>query len=406
MPSAPPGRPRSTEADEAILEAAVDLFAECGFDGLTVEGVAARAGVGKATIYRRYPGKLDLVIAASRCFALDDDDLAPDTGDTRAATCARWSTGCIAMVTTTPIGRALPMMVADRAADPRARRSAPRARRREAGASPRSCCSAASTAASSAPTSTSKLVIDILRRPDLLPVPRLRRPARRRRSPTPWSTPSSAPSAPDHSPTNLRQQAAYSDAADASCVARGRRGRRRGARAARGRGSWRCRWRGSRSPHARCGAARRGRRGAVRSRSCTKSHAPMFAGSSCTHHTSRAFGYASSEREELGSRATGRAARPARPRPARRARRARPSARGRSCRCTASTRRRRASRSSVGRGRRARARKRAVGERRRRVERVCGMRRYRFGVKHTSGIALDGVAWRRSTWKYCAAVDG
>ena len=37
-----PGRPRSTEADEAILEAAVDLFAEGGFDGLTVEGVAAR----------------------------------------------------------------------------------------------------------------------------------------------------------------------------------------------------------------------------------------------------------------------------------------------------------------------------------------------------------------------------
>ena len=36
-----PGRPRSAEADLAILEAAVDLFAEGGFDGLTVEGVAA-----------------------------------------------------------------------------------------------------------------------------------------------------------------------------------------------------------------------------------------------------------------------------------------------------------------------------------------------------------------------------
>jgi len=41
-----PGRPRSVEADEAILEAAVDLFAAGGLDGLTVEGVAARAGVG------------------------------------------------------------------------------------------------------------------------------------------------------------------------------------------------------------------------------------------------------------------------------------------------------------------------------------------------------------------------
>jgi AcrR family transcriptional regulator len=108
-----PGRPRSAEADEAILEAAVDLFAEGGFDGLTVEGVAARANVGKATIYRRYPCKVDLVIAASRSFALDGDDLPPDTGDTRADLHAlvEW---LIAMVTTTPIGRALPMMVADR----------------------------------------------------------------------------------------------------------------------------------------------------------------------------------------------------------------------------------------------------------------------------------------------------
>ena len=87
-----PGRPRSTEADEAILEAAVDLFAECGFDGLTVEGVAARANVGKATIYRRYPCKVDLVIAASRCFALDDETWRPIPA-TLAATCACWSTG-------------------------------------------------------------------------------------------------------------------------------------------------------------------------------------------------------------------------------------------------------------------------------------------------------------------------
>ena len=63
-----PGRPRSVEADEAILAAAFAVFAECGFDGMTVEGVAARAGVGKGTIYRRYPGKLDLIIAASQYF--------------------------------------------------------------------------------------------------------------------------------------------------------------------------------------------------------------------------------------------------------------------------------------------------------------------------------------------------
>jgi AcrR family transcriptional regulator len=113
----PPGRPRSLEADEAILEAAVELFAEGGLDGLTVEGVAARANVGKATIYRRYPSKVDLVIAASRSFALDGDDLPPDTGSTRADLLAlvNW---LIAMLTATPLGRALPMMVADRARVP------------------------------------------------------------------------------------------------------------------------------------------------------------------------------------------------------------------------------------------------------------------------------------------------
>jgi AcrR family transcriptional regulator len=112
-----PGRPRSAEADEAILEAAVDIFAECGLDGLTVEGVAARANVGKATIYRRYPGKVDLVIAASNSFALDGDDVLPDTGSTRADLRALvdW---LIAMLLETPLGRALPMMVADRARVP------------------------------------------------------------------------------------------------------------------------------------------------------------------------------------------------------------------------------------------------------------------------------------------------
>jgi hypothetical protein len=48
-----PGRPRSAEADEAILEAAVELFAEVGLESLTIEGVAARAGV--AHHLRRYP---------------------------------------------------------------------------------------------------------------------------------------------------------------------------------------------------------------------------------------------------------------------------------------------------------------------------------------------------------------
>jgi AcrR family transcriptional regulator len=59
-----PGRPRSEQADLAILSAALDLFAESGPDALCIEQVAARAGVGKATIYRRWPGKEDMLVDA------------------------------------------------------------------------------------------------------------------------------------------------------------------------------------------------------------------------------------------------------------------------------------------------------------------------------------------------------
>lgn len=59
-----PGRPRSERADQAIIDAALTLFAESGPEGLCIEKVAARAGVGKATIYRRWPGKEDLLLDA------------------------------------------------------------------------------------------------------------------------------------------------------------------------------------------------------------------------------------------------------------------------------------------------------------------------------------------------------
>ncbi len=58
------GRPRSEEAHKAILDATLALLAEVGFSALTVEGVATRAGVGKATIYRRWPSKLPLIVEA------------------------------------------------------------------------------------------------------------------------------------------------------------------------------------------------------------------------------------------------------------------------------------------------------------------------------------------------------
>lgn len=60
----PPGRPRSAQADEAIVDATIALLTEEGFDRLSMDAVAARAGVGKATIYRRWPSKEALVIDA------------------------------------------------------------------------------------------------------------------------------------------------------------------------------------------------------------------------------------------------------------------------------------------------------------------------------------------------------
>ncbi|HVQ88699.1 MAG TPA: TetR/AcrR family transcriptional regulator [Actinomycetes bacterium] len=51
------GRPRSQEAESAIIQATLDLIADEGVNALSVEAVAARAGVGKATIYRRWSSK-------------------------------------------------------------------------------------------------------------------------------------------------------------------------------------------------------------------------------------------------------------------------------------------------------------------------------------------------------------
>ncbi len=61
---APEPDPRVERSRRVVAEAALELLAEVGYGGLTCEGVAARAGVGKATIYRHWRGKLDLVADA------------------------------------------------------------------------------------------------------------------------------------------------------------------------------------------------------------------------------------------------------------------------------------------------------------------------------------------------------
>jgi AcrR family transcriptional regulator len=75
------GRPRDERADRAILMATLELMAETGAHELRMDGVAARAGVGKATIYRRYRSKDELITAAIA--GLVSEISIPDTGGTR-----------------------------------------------------------------------------------------------------------------------------------------------------------------------------------------------------------------------------------------------------------------------------------------------------------------------------------
>ncbi|MEV0054530.1 TetR/AcrR family transcriptional regulator [Saccharopolyspora shandongensis] len=65
------GRPRNPAADEAILQAALDLFIEGGVEGTSIEQIAKRAGVGKLTVYRRWDSK-EAVIAAAIESARDE----------------------------------------------------------------------------------------------------------------------------------------------------------------------------------------------------------------------------------------------------------------------------------------------------------------------------------------------
>lgn len=79
-----PGRPRSERTRQAILSAALGELADRGYAALTVEGIAARAGAGKQTIYRWWPSKADVVLdamldlAASRVTVPDEGSLDAD----------------------------------------------------------------------------------------------------------------------------------------------------------------------------------------------------------------------------------------------------------------------------------------------------------------------------------------
>jgi AcrR family transcriptional regulator len=80
-PRARAGRPRNPGLDDAVCAATLALLAEHGYAQLTVEHIAARAGVGKASVYRRWPDKVSIVLDALG--RSPGRPAAPDTGSLR-----------------------------------------------------------------------------------------------------------------------------------------------------------------------------------------------------------------------------------------------------------------------------------------------------------------------------------
>ncbi len=76
-------RRRGEELEAALLEAAWQELVEIGFARLTMESVAARAKTGVAVLYRRWPNKDDLVLAAIRHYGMTHPVETPDTGSLR-----------------------------------------------------------------------------------------------------------------------------------------------------------------------------------------------------------------------------------------------------------------------------------------------------------------------------------
>src|SRR5580693_10631580 len=78
------GRPRDEGREQAIRDAAIELLAEVGYDAMSIEAVAVRARSSKATIYRRWPGKAELVAEAIRRRSEPALQDIPDTGSLRS----------------------------------------------------------------------------------------------------------------------------------------------------------------------------------------------------------------------------------------------------------------------------------------------------------------------------------
>jgi AcrR family transcriptional regulator len=118
MPAAPPtrpGRPRDTRRDEQILDAVLRLLEHTSYSDLTIAAIAREAGVGKPTLYLRWPSKAS-VVAEAVVRVLSADPF-PDLGDVRSDLVAGLRE-MIHLFNTTAAGRVLPGLVADLRDDP------------------------------------------------------------------------------------------------------------------------------------------------------------------------------------------------------------------------------------------------------------------------------------------------
>ena len=113
-----PGRPRDARADDVIREAAAEVLAECGPGGFTVDAVAAKAGVGKATIYRRWSSRAELLLETAHLATPDIED--PDTGSLRDDL-IQLTTGIMFKMRDSAAGRMLPAVMAEAAVNPEMR---------------------------------------------------------------------------------------------------------------------------------------------------------------------------------------------------------------------------------------------------------------------------------------------
>jgi AcrR family transcriptional regulator len=107
-----PGRPRSSEASGLILRATVELLAESGAAGVSVDAVAARAGVSRPTVYRRWKNRTELIAAAIRDAFAQANPEAPDTADAWADLVTVLS-NTIRLLTGTDLGRVLAGLVSE-----------------------------------------------------------------------------------------------------------------------------------------------------------------------------------------------------------------------------------------------------------------------------------------------------